>query len=109
MKRRNVQMAFVGEGGGPTSEDATAILEGDEAVDLKVTGGFLRLVVPAGTPDRRLFDAASVLGGELILENGQRFTFEIQEDAEGALYSASAEDKQTEPQPDLSTMSDPAA
>jgi hypothetical protein len=104
MKRRNIQMAFVGEGGGPTPEDATAIVEGDEAVDLKVTSGTLRVVVPAGTPERRLFDDASVLGGELVLENGQRFTFEIQEDAEGALYSASAEDKQSEPQPDLSTL-----
>jgi hypothetical protein len=109
MKRRNVQMAFVGEGGGPGPDDATAILEGDEAVDLRVTGGFLRVVVPAGTPDRKLFDDASVLGGELVLENGRRFTFEIQEDAEGALYSASTEDKQTEPQPDLSTISNPVA
>ena len=108
MKRRNIQMAFVGEGGGPTPEDATAILEGDEAVDLKVISGLLRVVVPAGKPDRKLFDDASVLGGELVLENGQRFTFEIQEDAEGALYSASSEDKQTEPQPDLSTIPSPA-
>ncbi|HEV8634774.1 MAG TPA: hypothetical protein VG370_11120 [Chloroflexota bacterium] len=109
MKRRNVQMAFVGEGGGPSPEAATALLEGDEAVDMRVTGGYLRVVVPAGTPDRKLFDDASVLGGELVLENGQRFTFEIQEDAEGALYSATAEDKQTEPQPDLSTISNSPA
>jgi hypothetical protein len=109
VKRRNIQMAFVGEGGGPTPDDATAMAEGDEAVDVKVTGGVLRVVVPAGTPDRRIFDDASVLGGELLLENGQRLTFEIQEDAEGALYSASAEDQQTEPQPDLSTLPHSAA
>jgi hypothetical protein len=104
MKRRNIQMAFVGEGGGANPESATAIAEGDEAVDLAVTGGILRVVVPAGTPDRKLFDDASVLGGELVLENGLRFTFEIQEDAEGALYSASGQDKQTEPLPDLNTL-----
>jgi hypothetical protein len=90
MKRRNVQMAFVGEG--TTSSDAEgsvdALVEGDEAVDVDVTGGKLMVTVPAGTPDDQIFDGPSVLGGELVLENGVRLTFEIQQGATGAQFSA---------------------
>jgi hypothetical protein len=88
MKRRNVQMAFVGEG---TTTDDTApenLVKGDEAIDVEVRGGKLMIVVPAGTPDGEIFEAASRLGGELVLENGLRFSFEIEDGATGAQFSA---------------------
>lgn len=88
MKRRNVQMAFVGEGVSASDLDAENLVEGDEAVDVEVRGGKLMLVVPAGTPDDQVFDAATNLGGELELENGIRFSFTIEEAAVGAQYSA---------------------
>jgi hypothetical protein len=90
MKRRNVQMAFVGEG--VTTNDNTAIdqlVDGDEAVDVDVQGGKLMVVVPAGTPDDRIFEAARNLGGELVLENGLRFSFTLENEAVGAQFSAS--------------------
>lgn len=90
MKRRNVQMAFVGEG--VTANDDTALdqlVDGDEAVDVDVRGGKLMVVVPAGTPDDRIFEAARNLGGELVLENGLRFSFTVENEAVGAQFSAS--------------------
>jgi hypothetical protein len=108
MKRRNVQMAFVGERAGVEPDAVTKMMEGDEAVDIEVKGGHLRVVVPTGTPDRKIFDDASVLGGELILENGLRFTFEIQEDAEGALFEATSQEKQTMGHPGLSALPETA-
>lgn len=85
--------------------DAPAhMMEGDEAVDVGVVGGHLRVVVPTGTPDRRIFTHASVLGGELALENGLRFTFEIQGDAEGALYETTSPDRQTDAHQGLSAL-----
>src|SRR5437868_4948181 len=90
MKRRNVQMAFVGEG--VNSNDDLAIdqlVDGDEAVDIDVRGGKLMVVVPAGTPDDQIFEAARNLGGELVLENGLRFSFTLEEAAVGAQFSAS--------------------
>ena len=106
MKRRNVQMAFVGESAGVEPDAPTKMMEGDEAVEIEVKGGHLRVVVPTGTPDRKIFDDASVLGGELVLENGLRFTFEIHDDAEGALFEATR--KQTFVHQGLSTLSDTA-
>ena len=91
MKRRNVQMAFVGEG--VTSGDAAVeqMGEGDEAVDIDVRGGKLMVVVPAGTPDDQIFEAAASLGGELVLENGIRFSFTVEDAAVGAQFSATRE------------------
>jgi hypothetical protein len=91
MKRRNVQMAFVGEGvtSGDTAVDE--MIEGDEAVDVDVQGGKLMIVVPAGTPDDQIFDVAKNLGGDLVLENGMRFSFTLEDDAVGAQYSATRE------------------
>lgn len=91
MKRRNVQLAFVGEG--VTTGDAAVedLVQGDEAVDVEVRGGKLQIVVPAGTPDEEIFDAASNLAGELELENGLRFSFEIKDAAVGAQFMASHE------------------
>jgi hypothetical protein len=90
MKRRNVQMAFVGEGVTAANDDVAIdqMVDGDEAVDVDVRGGKLMIVVPAGTPDEQIFDAASNLGGELVLENGLRLSFEIKDEAVGAQFSA---------------------
>ena len=94
MKRRNVQSAFVGEGMPDPNEDADNLVDGDEAVDIEVTAGKLMVTVPAGTPDDQLFDGARTLGGELVLENGVRFSFQIEAEAVGAQFAArqSAED-----------------
>ena len=47
------------------------------------------VVVPAGTPDDQIFEAAQNLGGELVLENGMRFSFTLEDAAVGAQFSAS--------------------
>ena len=95
MKRRNVQLAFVGEDSTP--DDAVQeMAEGDEAIDMEVEGGKLMIVVPAGTPDEQIFEAASTLGGELVLENGLRLTFEIKGEAVGAQFAATAVEGQDE-------------
>jgi hypothetical protein len=92
MKRRNIQLAFVGEGSVTGEEAVEEIVHGDEAIDLVVTGGSLMLVVPAGTPDEQIFEGASLAGGELVLENGLRFSFEIKAEAVGARFSATAQE-----------------
>src|SRR5687767_12972662 len=92
MKRRNVQMAFVGEGVNANDDvSIDQMVDGDEAVDVEVRGGKLMIVVPAGTPDDQIFDAASNLGGELVLENGLRLSFTVEAEAVGAQYSVSRE------------------
>ena len=90
MKRRNVQMAFVGEG--TTTDDLAPenLVKGDDAIDIEVTGGKLMVTVPAGSPDEDIFENAKRLGGELILENGLRLSFEIEGEAVGAQFTASA-------------------
>ena len=89
MKRRNVQMAFVGEGTENGDDAVDQLVDGDEAVDIAVRGGKLMVVVPAGTPDDQIFEAARNLGGELVLENGMRFSFTLEAEAVGAQFSAS--------------------
>jgi len=106
MKRRNVQMAFVGEGMPNADADAENLVEGDEAVDIEVTGGKLMIVVPVTTPDEQLFDKAGTLGGELILENGLRFSFEINEGAVGAQFSATRDKEQSDTHVGLSSLPD---
>jgi hypothetical protein len=109
MKRRNVQLAFVGEGtaeGNATDELVEQMVEGDEAIDIVVTGGKLMLVVPAGTPDEQIFTGATMLGGELVLENGLHLSFEILGDAVGAQFAASEESEQQEPHQGLSSLPD---
>jgi hypothetical protein len=96
MKRRNVQLGFVGEGVSRDDMEVESLVEGDEAVDVVVTGGKLMVVVPAGTPDEQVFDAASTLGGELELEGGLRLSFEIKSEAEGAQFMATRAEAQTE-------------
>jgi hypothetical protein len=108
MKRRNVQMAFVGEGV-TAPNDNTAIdqlVDGDEAVDVDVRGGKLMVVVPAGTPDDRIFEAARNLGGELVLENGLRFSFTLESEAVGAQFSATEVQQNDNDSAGLSTLPD---
>src|SRR3954469_11535934 len=108
MKRRNVQMAFVGEGT-TAPNDNTAIdemVDGDEAVDVDVRGGKLMVVVPAGTPDDQIFEAARNLGGELVLENGLRFSFTLEEAAVGAQFSATREPQNDNSNVGLSSLPD---
>lgn len=88
MKRRNVQMAFIGEGLAAGDDDVDNLVEGDEAIDVDVTAGKLMVVVPAGTPDDQIFDMASTVGGELVLEDGRRLSFEINTEATGAQFIA---------------------
>jgi hypothetical protein len=106
MKRRNVQMAFVGEGMPNSDADAENLVEGDEAVDIEVTGGKLMIVVPATTADEEIFDKASTLGGELMLENGVRISFEIQEAAVGAQFTASRASETSDTHEGLSSLPD---
>jgi hypothetical protein len=106
MKRRNVQMAFVGEGMTNSNAGAENLVEGDEAVDIEVSGGKLMIVVPAMTPDGELFDKASTLGGELVLENGLRFSFEINGDAVGAQFAATRTPPESDTQEGLSSLPD---
>jgi hypothetical protein len=106
MKRRNVQLAFVGEGNVEQDKDLDHLADGDEAVEIEVTGGTLMLVVRAATPDDRLFEAPSSLGGELVLENGVALSFQIQGDAVGAQFNARPADQQQERTTGLSSLPD---
>src|SRR5262249_16712508 len=56
MERRNVQLAFVGEGNADEDTNLEDLVEGDEAIDIEVISGKVMLVVPAGTPDADIFD-----------------------------------------------------
>ncbi len=106
MKRRNVQMAFVGEGVSSSNTAAEQLVEGDEAVDIEVRSGKLMIVVPAGTPDDQLFDSASTLGGELELENGLRFSFTLEDAAVGAQFSATRDKARDDNHEGLSSLPD---
>jgi hypothetical protein len=92
MKRRNVQEAFVGEPTGDPTQSLDNYADGDEAVDIAVRGGKVQLVVPAGTPDGQVFDAHTFVGGELELEDGRVFSFQIQDGAVGAQANVHASD-----------------
>ena len=61
------------------------------------------IVVPAGTPDDQIFEAAKNLGGELVLENGVRFSFTLEAAAVGAQFSATR-DKQDDTHEGLSSL-----
>ncbi|MCC7368402.1 MAG: hypothetical protein IT306_08265 [Chloroflexi bacterium] len=106
MKRRNVQMAFVGEGVSAENTAAEQLVEGDEAVDIDVRGGKLMVVVPAGTPDNQIFDDARTLGGELELENGLRFSFTLEEAAIGAQFAATRKKEREDTHEGLSSLPD---
>jgi hypothetical protein len=106
MKRRNVQMAFIGEGTTTADTAPENLVKGDEAIDIEVMGGKLMVVVPAGTPDGEIFDGAERLGGELILENGLRFSFEIEDGATGAQFIATPDGDREDTHDGLSSMPD---
>lgn len=104
MKRRNVQLAFEGEGSSPAMGAPDVLVDGDEAIDIGVLGGKLMVVVPARTLDEKIFERASVVGGELLLENGLRLSFEIKDEAIGALFSTHIAGDQADTHPGLSTL-----
>src|SRR5262252_3082573 len=79
MRRVNIEAAFLGEGGVSDTGD-------EEGLALAVRGGEVVLVLPAGTPERRAVEAASILRGSLRLETGRVLTFEIQDGAVGAFF-----------------------
>jgi hypothetical protein len=104
MRRRNVQMAFIGEGGASGPNPLDSLVDGDEAVEVEITSGKLLVVVPAGTPDEEIFQAARRMGGQLVLENGLEITFEIEDGATGAQFSATPRGEQSDTHPDLSAI-----
>jgi hypothetical protein len=106
MKRRNVQMAFVGEGTTTADTAAENLVKGDEAIDIEITGGKLMVVVAAGTPDGEIFEAAQRVGGELVLENGLRFSFEIEDGATGAQFTATPDGDREDIHAGLNSMPD---
>jgi hypothetical protein len=79
MRRVNIEAAFLGEGGVSDTGD-------EEGLALAVRGGEVVLVLPAGTPERRAVEAASILRGSLRLETGRVLTFEIHDGAVGAFF-----------------------
>ena len=93
MKRRNVQEAFIGEPTGDPKESLDNYADGDEAVDITVRGGKIQLLVPAGTPDDKIFEALTFVGGELQLEDGRVLSFQIQDGAVGAQVAIHADDE----------------
>src|SRR5438067_13918576 len=93
VKRRNIQEAFVGEPTGDPMQSLNNSADGDEAVDIGVRGGKVQLVVPAGTPDGKVFDAHTFLGGELELEDGRVLSFQIQDGAVGAQANVIDDDR----------------
>jgi hypothetical protein len=79
MRRVNIEAAFLGEGGQSDTGD-------EEGLALAVRGGEIVLVLPAGTPETRAVDAASIVRGSLRLETGRVMTFEIHDGAVGAFF-----------------------
>src|SRR5437868_5422438 len=79
MRRVNIEAAFLGEGGVSDTGD-------EEGLALSVRGGEIVLVLPAGTPEARAVEAASMLRGSLRLETGRVMTFEIHDGAVGAFF-----------------------
>jgi hypothetical protein len=86
MKRRNVQQAFIGEASPDTDQLAVAD-DGDDAVEFDLRGGRVMMTVPAATPDNQVLEQQGYLTGELILEDGRRLSFEIQDGAVGAQWN----------------------
>jgi CBS domain-containing protein len=88
MRRVNIQAAFVGE---PDAEqEGLAAEPSDEAVCLTIRGGEVLIVVPEGTSDDGVLDAAGTIRGTLHLENERVLTFEIQDGAVGAFFEHEA-------------------
>jgi CBS domain-containing protein len=79
MRRVNIEAAFLGEGGVSDTGD-------EEGLALSVRGGEIVVVLPAGTPEARAVESASILRGSLRLETGRVLTFEIHDGAVGAFF-----------------------
>ena len=103
MKRRNVQLAFIGEGSAPTA-DLDSLVDGDEAIEIEIRGGQLTVVVVPGTSDDRIFESPKRLGGQLVLEGGRTLSFEIEGEAIGALFSGGHVGDQADTHTDLSGL-----
>ena len=103
MKRRNVQLAFIGEGSAPTA-DLDSLVDGDEAIEIEIRGGQLTVVVVPGTSDDRIFESPKRLGGQLVLEGGRTLSFEIEGEAIGALFSGGHVGDQADTHNDLSGL-----
>jgi hypothetical protein len=86
MKRRNVQQAFVGEPN-PNQEGLAVTDDGDDAVEFDLRGGRVMVTVPADLPDDLVLEQSGYLSGELLLEDGRRLSFEIQDGAVGAQWN----------------------
>lgn len=104
MQRRNLKQAFVGEGD-PNQEGLAVEQEGLEDVAFRVVGGYLAVVVPAGTPEEALFQAQTLTRAELVLDNGWRVTLGIHADTVGAQIEVSTGTRATEEVADLFTAS----
>jgi hypothetical protein len=83
MKRWNLREAFIGE---PSleAEGTRRLREGQDAVELDVTGGKVTLVVSASTPDGAVFQPQAFAQSstwEIELEGGLVATFQLPEDA----------------------------
>jgi len=78
MKRRNMMTRFTGNPGTPFSYFERQSGEYDE-VEMLVTAGRIVFTVPNDVPDSALFEHMRHLQGELILDNGMRAQFSIQD------------------------------
>lgn len=103
MKRRNVQMAFMGEGSSP-QRDVDMAAGGDDAVDIAVAEGKVQLVVPAEVLDDQVYDRPSLVSGELRLEDGAILSFEINDGATGATFSITRDHERADTHPGLSAI-----
>ncbi len=81
LHRSNVQEAFGGEGN-PHQEGVRVTYSGDEAVELKVTSGRVALL-PAAPVDGGRDGPLRWATGQLVLEDGTRLEFSVQDDASG--------------------------
>ncbi len=93
MKRRNVQQAFTGEPD-PSQEGIEAALHGQDAIELEIRGGRLLTTVDHTTPDDAVLERHGYLSGELLLEDGRRLSFEIQDGAVGAQWSVTEREQE---------------
>jgi CBS domain-containing protein len=90
MRRMNIKDAFVGE---PTpNQEGVHADDSDEALVLRVRGGEVVLVVPAGTSEEGAVAQAEIVRGALRLENERVLTFEIREGASGAFFDDESAD-----------------
>ncbi len=76
MRRNNMVQAFVGEPD-PMSQSTDAEGLGYDEVKVVIKSGVISAVVPSGTPDGEIWNEPRVIHIELITEDGQQFTFEV--------------------------------